>query len=349
MFCVECGKKPDKLYNDLCKECFLEKEVDADIKSPIAIKICSGCGSVKKGNKWIERPDIYSIMLERIDDAIEISPGVDRYSFQVDFEEEDANNIKADVEVSLLAEDLKTKKKLKTKIIFQKEQCDICSRIHGSYYEAILQVRPTNSEMTEEQKNIVREKVRKKIEVKHNEERSVFLTFEEEIHGGLDFYLSDKGVTKNLAKEISNRFGGKITTSGELAGREDGRDVYRMTYSVRLPPYEKGDFVELDKKIYKVRKVRGGEGKTTLENLQSGKRLNKDNMGMEQSKVVGDEDLIEEAVIVSENEKEIKILDPEDYKTITLVKPEGFSSSGEKVKVIRVRGKLHIVTDRDDR
>ena len=345
MFCVECGKEPEKLYDGLCEECFLKKEVNADIEDKIEIKVCSSCGSVKKGNKWIEKPDVYAIMLERIDDAISISPVVDRYSFQAEFKEEDPRNIKAAVEVKLLAEGLKVEKELDTRIIFQKEQCKICSKIHGSYYEAILQVRPSNGEMTEDQKKIVREKVRNRIEVKRGEERSIFLTFQQERHGGLDFYLSDKGVTKNLAKEVSDIFGGKITTSAELAGREDGNDIYRMTYSVRLPPYEKGDFIELSDDIFKVKKIRSGEGSILLKKISSGKDISKDNKALEDAEVLGGDELIEQAVVVSETEKEIKVLDPETYKTITLVKPEGFRSKEDEVEVIKAKGRLYLISE----
>lgn len=347
MFCVECGKEPDRLYEGLCRDCFIDKKMEVEIESPIEIEVCGHCGSVKRENKWIEKPDLEAIMLQRIDDAISTNHLVDRYSFNADFSQEDPLNINVDVGIKLTSEDITTSLEETTKIILKKSQCEICSKIQGDYYEAILQIRPSGQDMTEEQKEEIRDIIKKRVEVKRGEERNIFVTFEEEIHGGLDFYLSDTGVSKNLAHEISRKFGGRVTTSSKLTGREDGQNIYRMTYSVRLPPYKRGDFVEEEGQVMRIRKLGGKNGSTIMKDVRTGKIISRDKNDLEDVKVLGGGELIKEAVVVSESDEEIKVLDPESYETVTLVKPEGFEGDVEEVTVLKTQDHLYILQEED--
>jgi len=345
MFCVECGDEPDKLYDGLCPDCYIESKLNVSVDGPITIDICPVCSSVRKKNSWIERPDLKAIMLEKIDDALSIPFDVEKYGFNVEFEEEDPYNIKANIKIELQTDDLSTEKYIHTRIILKKVQCEICSKIHGNYYEAILQVRPTDKEMTDEQKELVMKKVKKRIEVKEGEKRNIFLTSHEEIHGGIDFYLSDTGVTKNLAQEISKAVGGSVKSSAKLAGREDGQDIYRMTYSVRIPPYEIGDFIEVEEKIYRVKKLKGGTGKVILKDIGSGKKVRMDDKQLENPEILGGSEIIMKSVIVSKTDKEMKLLDPESYETVTVLKPDGFDTDEDEVDVIKVKGHLYILED----
>lgn len=345
MFCVECGDEPERLFDGLCAECYKKTKMKVDIDENLELEICAVCGSVRKKNSWIENPDIDAMMLKKIDDAISVPYEVDKYSFNVEFEEEDPTNIKAFIDVQLKSEDISMEREVYTKIILKKTQCKICSKVHGDYYEAILQVRPTAKEMTEEQKDLVIDKVKKRIEVKEGGKRSIFLTSYEEIHGGMDFYLSDTGVTKNLAHEISKIVGGSVKSSAKLAGREDGQNIYRMTYSVRIPPYELDDFIEVGEKIYRIKKLKSAGGKVVLKEIKTGKIVKMDHRELEDAEVLGGSELIKESVIVSESQEEMKLLDPESYDTVTVLKPEGFVSESEDVSVIVVKGRLYLLEE----
>ncbi|MBS3816896.1 MAG: hypothetical protein KGY76_04975, partial [Candidatus Thermoplasmatota archaeon] len=136
MICVECGAEVEELTDGMCRECYIQKKADVDIEDPIEIEICSRCGSVRKGEKWIERPDLQLLMLDRIEDSLSFSSVVDNFSFQVEFDEGDPKNIYAELEVELLGEDTKVEKELSTNIILKKSQCTSCSRREGNYYEA---------------------------------------------------------------------------------------------------------------------------------------------------------------------------------------------------------------------
>ncbi|MFO7990814.1 MAG: NMD3-related protein [Thermoplasmata archaeon] len=344
MFCVECGKEPDELYDGMCAECYKIDKLHADITDKIDIDVCGTCGAVKKGNRWIEHADIYTIILDRIDSSIETSPDVEKYSFKTDFREQDPLHIEATVQVELFAKGLSRKVDLNTLVLLRKDQCKTCSRIHGNYYEAILQVRPSTDKMTTEQKEQVKKKVSDEIEVKRSDERNIFVTSEEEKHGGLDFYISDNGVTKRLAKKLSNLFGGHVTTSAKLAGREDGKNIYKVTYSVRLPPYETGDFLVKDDKLYRVQEVRTSGGYVVLVDMDTRKKVSVKERDMDEFNLLEGDELVKKAVVVSQTEDEIKILDPDNYQTVTLIKPDDIEASKDEVDIVKVKGKIHIVT-----
>ncbi len=347
MFCVECGKEPEDLFEGLCEDCFL-KDVDVELPASVSIEVCTSCGAVREGHRWIERPDMNSIMLQRIQDSLQPTWKVDSYSFHASFTEEDPRNIRAELEVELGSRGLKKTVFKETKVIIKNGQCTTCSRIHGHYYEAIIQVRPSKKTMTEEQKRIVKEKIYREVKVKRGDERSIFITSEEERHGGLDFYMSDNGVSKKLSKEIAETFGGKITVSSKLAGRDDGQNIYKVTYSVRIPPYERGNFVEYHEKIYRIKEIRTSSGHLTLQELRTGDRVTLDKRDVGEIEVLGSQELIRDSIVVSETAEEIKVLDPDDYTTLTLLKPEGFSFEGDSVKIFKFMDRVILLPKEED-
>jgi len=345
MICVECGAEVDELFEGMCTDCYVDKKVTVDIDDPIQIEFCSKCSSIKKGDKWLERPDLETIMLDRIEDSLTISSQVDKFSFQVELNEGDPKNIQADLIVGLTTKGKKKEKYLSTNIVLKKGQCKNCSKREGDYYEAILQVRPTKQEMTKEQKFEVTNMVHERVEVERGDEKKVFITLEKEIHGGLDFYLSDKRVARNLSYDVADMFGGDVKTSSELAGREDGQNVYRMTYSVRLPPYEEGDFIELKGKIYRIRKTKRGSGPIIVYDLKENRSTTISKKEIGEAEIFGGGELVEKAIVVSEEVKEIQVMDPETYETKTLLKPEGFSENKDEVEVVRIKRRLYLLPE----
>ncbi|MFP4143328.1 MAG: 60S ribosomal export protein NMD3 [Candidatus Natronoplasma sp.] len=348
MFCVECGDEVSELHDGMCLDCYIDKKVSVDIEDPIEIEICSKCGSVRKGDAWLERPDFETVILDRIEEALSISSIVENFSFQVEIDESDPTNIEAEVTVQLIVEGVEKEKHVSTNIVLKKTQCRNCSKKEGDYYEAILQVRPTKDEMSEEQKIDVANMVHRRVEVDRGEEKKVFITLEKEVHGGLDFYLSDRRVTRNLSYDIADMLGGDVKESSELAGREDGQDVYRMTYSVRIPPYEEGDFIKFEDKTYYIKKTRGGSGPVRVHDLEENRSTTLAKKDIADATVYGGDEMVKEAVVVSEDEEEIQVMDPETYETKTLLKPEGFGEGEKEVRVVKIERRLYLVPDEYD-
>src|SRR5207302_463181 len=79
--------------------------------------------------------------------------------------------------------------------------------------------------------------------VDRSEGAATFVSRIEEVHGGLDFYVSTNALAKGLARDIAGSFGGIVSASPKLFGQKQGKEVYRVTALVRLAAFQKGDVV----------------------------------------------------------------------------------------------------------
>ncbi|MFW6142223.1 MAG: hypothetical protein ACOC53_06660, partial [Candidatus Saliniplasma sp.] len=95
--------------------------------------------------------------------------------------------------------------------------------------------------------------------------------------------------------------------------------------------------------IYRVNKLKAGSGKVVLRRIIDGKKVRMDDKDLKNAEVLGGSELIKKSVVVSKSENEMKLLDPESYDTVTVLKPEGFETDEKEVEVIKVRGHLYIL------
>ena len=57
-----------------------------------------------------------------------------------------------------------------------------------------------------------------------------------------------------------------------MYGRKDGRNIYRVSFSVRLPGFEEGTLLEIEDKVVSVEKVIKGKG-IECEDMTTGERV----------------------------------------------------------------------------
>ncbi|MCD6387722.1 MAG: hypothetical protein J7L30_05325, partial [Methanophagales archaeon] len=67
-----------------------------------------------------------------------------------------------------------------------------------------------------------------------------FITKEKKVRGGIDFYVSSSAYARRISREIVRRLGGSFSESPKLYGIKNGKRIYRVSFSVRLPPEEGG-------------------------------------------------------------------------------------------------------------
>lgn len=94
----------------------------------------------------------------------------------------------------------------------------------SNYFEAVLQIRNTNQEVT----NCVFNAIKKN--------KDVFIMKEVEYKDGFDLYLSSQKFTHQLGKILKKSFNGKIVESRRLHGRDrhKGKLIYRRTVLFRV-------------------------------------------------------------------------------------------------------------------
>jgi nonsense-mediated mRNA decay protein 3 len=213
-----------------------------------------------------------------------------------------------------------------------------------NYFEAILQIRADKRKLTKKElttlMNIVETLVNN---IAKKGDRDAFITDTGKIHGGLDFYLSKNEVAHIISKNLHERFGGELKTSPKLVGRKDGRDMYRMTYLVRLPVYRKGDFVSISSSFYIVSSI--SRSRINLINLSTWKTVTYSNKSLEDVTVHGGEELITDVVLVSQSKCEVQVMDQKTYNTVEISKPISVSFDSKTVKIVKLDDKLFLIPD----
>ncbi len=316
MFCVECGKETDKLYNGLCKECYFKKEIFFTPPEKIDVFVCRNCGALKLNKKWEKEMPIENFLKKYVRKGVE--------NIQINFMPEKGEAL---FKASLNGVPIEERKKIEIRL--KNSICDICSKIKGGYFEAIVQVRG-EKHLTRKEIGMVDDIVYKKLEGKE-----IFVTKREEKHGGIDYYMVDKHFAADIAKILKEVFQAEMNVSSSLVGKKDGKEVYRLTYGIRMPAYSKGSYVEIEGRVYKIKDIRK---KIHLYDLITGENIYIYRKAMNKAKIVNVEE--KEAVVLSAKEKEVEIMDPETFKTISILTP--FRIKKGTVKVIKWKGRTYV-------
>lgn len=331
MLCVECGKREAK-YDNLCEVCFLKKVKFTYLPSYISITQCPHCGAIKFKGEW-KRMSREDMLRELILRNVKFLHHYDSFTLEIE-EEESRREATLHVIFNIRYKDLEVKEEHFSNVKINYESCTRCNRYFGNYFEAILQLRG----MREGEEEIVKEFAYSRIEHYSQKNENLFLTKEERRKEGIDLYLSDKREAKKIAKEICEKYGATLKESPQIVGRKDGQDVYRVTYSVRLPEYREGDVVNVDEIPYLVEHV--SRNMISLLSLKDGKRKRMDVRRHRVGRVVKKEDL-EEAIVVYSEGMNIQLMD-KDYRIIETKTPF-FHRNGDKVRIVRIGGEVFIL------
>jgi nonsense-mediated mRNA decay protein 3 len=240
MLCLECGKREAK-YEGLCEVCFLKKVKFTKLPPHMEIVRCPHCGAVKFKGEW-KRLDEDEIIKELIERNFEVLHDYDSINFEFETSQYEGD-LNLHVVFHINYKDLKVDEEHYSIDHIKYESCPRCNRFFGNYLEAILQIRGLREGELQGVINYAHER----LEHYAQKNEDLFITKEEEKHGGWDIYISDKKEAKKVAEELCRRYGATLKESPHIVGRKDGKDVYRMTYSVRLPDYRVGDVVEIEK------------------------------------------------------------------------------------------------------
>lgn len=218
----------------------------------------------------------------------------------------------------------------KIEIRLKNSLCDTCSKIRGGYFEAVIQVRG--------EKHLKEREIEKADDIiykKSGEKRTSFVTKREEKHGGVDYYIGDKHSAADIAKLLRELFHAEMTVSPSLVGMKEGKEVCRVIYSIRIPAYSKGSYVEIDGSVYKIEDI---AKKVRLLDLTTGRERHVYKKDMKKVMLVDAEE--REAVVLSAKGKELHIMDPETFETIIILAPWEITEG--VVKTIKWKEKIYV-------
>jgi nonsense-mediated mRNA decay protein 3 len=328
MLCVECGAETEP--GPLCRDCELNKRRRPSVPEFVDIVVCGGCGAVLSGGTWkdVEMEDAVAGVI-----SASLAKKVDLVGVKVALEEEDGNVYFAKVVVRSRAAGSIQRDELFCRLRTQSGTCETCGRLSGNYFESIVQVRAEGRLPSAEELEDCHTFIEKRVGSARATDRTVFMSKAEEVKGGLDVYLSSNQLGGAIARELAERTGARYDSSKELFGQKDGREIYRMTFLVRLPPYWPGAYVVVGERVARVRGL--AAKRTMLTWLDTWEEEGIPTRELVNVRVLGGDELVKEAVVLAETETEVQLLDPETNKVVDVVKPRGWGQRGETARFIK--------------
>lgn len=354
---MECGKEvegEEELKGSLCLDCFMERNSLLTLPDFIDLVRCPDCGSTYGRGGWgaprdpgieydpdeMDKEDATTAA----EGALQVIDGglVRSVDIQVRSETPSTFRIEVEAEVGLMGQVVPAQASSRVRI--KGEMCQPCSRKAGMYFEAVIQFRGTKDRpATASELDRARTFVKDETNRLGAQSRGVAVVKIEEIHGGLDFYLTSHSAASQVSKSLCGMYSATSSSSTTMAGRRDGRDVVRVTHLVRMSDLRRGDYVMLRDQMLRVLSASSKEIAVEV-TAGTGKRRHLGRAERQQLTFVGDADSAMEAVLVSSIDTEAQVLDPVTFTTIDVKLPEGYEvGERETVLVVRTEDGLYIV------
>lgn len=332
MFCVECGKDGPIFKDGVCIDCYLKTHKFTKGPKKIGIPLCTHCESYKYKNTWIS--ELFGDVIRRlIKNTFKISRELNKVDINTECKET-KEGMSCKVYISGVIDDVKITEDHDLEVYFKRTVCDVCSKRFGGYHESIVQIRTDNRELSKEELEDIERIVKNLVEdIRAKGSRGLFITDIGEEHGGLDFFISEKGPGLIIAKKIQEIYGGIIKQSSKNIGMKDGKQLYRVTFLIRIPFLKKGDFIEHNNSLYHIVSVH--KNKVKMFNLADWEESSVEFKTIQKSNLLGGEEILKDMILVSQTEEEVQIMDPKTYKIQTIKKPKPMSFKTEKIKILK--------------
>ncbi|MGA2933540.1 MAG: 60S ribosomal export protein NMD3 [Methanomicrobiales archaeon] len=252
-FCPLCGQPS---AGDLCGRCRVGKTRWMEASPRVECITCPTCGSRKTGAIWQDSPvSREELTRELAIRAVRLIPEGRDAEFQVTSRERSPNRTIAKVQVKANVFGVPVADEAEVEVVWRGETCDRCSRISGGYFEGVVQVRAAGRALSPREQEVA---TRIACEVEERlKEGGARLSFISRMTGeeGLDIVVGQSRMGERIAQEITAALGGRYTVHPKLTGEKDGKRLYRITYSIRLPRLQKGDVVEVEGDYLEVRET----------------------------------------------------------------------------------------------
>ena len=340
MFCVECGKETPIYKKGVCIKCYVNSTTFTHGPEILNLIQCSKCGVYKYKNNWVKQ-STHDIILRIIKDTYKIAPELQNIDFILNCEPI-ASQFTCNLTITATLQNHPIEEIHQIQIRVSHIVCDVCSKQYGGYYEAILQIRADNRKLTKKEDQHITEIIENTIQTEHTKgNRKLFITDISEEHGGLDFFLSERGSAYMLAKKIQNTYGGELKQSTSTVGMKEGRELTRSTILIRLPSYQKNDFIKINDTYFLIIRVTGQ--KMHLKNLSNWQETTFETKDLKKYQIYPQKDYLQELIVVSQTPTEIQLMHPETYKNFDLKKPKKVPINSSTIKAARLDDTLFLV------
>jgi len=251
-FCPKCGAPSEN--GDLCGKCRLKDTVWVEIADRVECIICPTCSSVRTANIWSDvAVDKDELGQSLVTSVVKFHKDVLDSQIEISIVDTSSNRSLARVHVTGSLYGVLLEQTNEVKIVWARVQCDRCCRIAGSYYEGVIQVRAEGRRPTPFEVRRAGE-IAYQIEdqVQEAGDRLSFVSDTDETKDGLDIIFSSQAIGAAIANDICGALGGSFTTHPKLIGEKGGVRLYRVTYSLRLPRFSRGDIIKHGNEYFKI-------------------------------------------------------------------------------------------------
>ncbi len=340
-FCPKCGKPYEGL--GVCAACYLAQRKLFKAPSLIEIKLCPRCNAVYRMGKW-RQASLSKAIEEAVKEELKIDSEARNPEIEIYPERIDSYNWKADVRVSADLKAGKASEQISVSVRVKRDACERCSKIAAGYYSAIIQIRGDRRIPTKEELAFARKIAFDTIKrLQQSGDELAFISDEKEVEEGLDLYTGTLQTGKQISKAIAEQMGGRLSRSPKLVGRKDGREIYRITYSIRLPEFLKGDIVAIDGDVIEVKKL---DKQLTGIDLRTGARYSRQRDELKNIAKIGSIADKKKAVLIVAGEAEIQILDPDTFSPVYLPRPKFLkANSGSEIFVVKTAMGIFVLPD----
>ncbi|HJK02232.1 MAG TPA: 60S ribosomal export protein NMD3 [Methanocorpusculum sp.] len=331
-FCPKCGKS--RKNGNLCGNCRIKNFTWVTIQPCIQCILCPTCGSIKTSGIWsdcpIEREELANNL---VDAAIFIHKDIINIQKDIHIGDISINRSIATVMISGTFDGILLETTQQVKIIWVHEQCDRCCRISGNYYEGIIQIRGTGRKPTPfELKRAVDIAYQIEKQLQTAGDRLSFVADIDELKDGIDIIFSSQVLGSAISHDICRALDGTVTTHPKLVGEKAGVKLYRVTYSIRLPRFIRGDIIRHDGNYFRI--LHQSKDRLFVQDLTTGQSRNI--RGENRDVCIANICTAESAIIIYHDAGAFGILDPETQEVCEIPDYEWIKADiGNNLLIVR--------------
>ena len=344
-FCIECGKKTDKLINGLCIECYLKANKPlAKIDSTYSIRICPQCYSYRSRGRWVKTGSLIEAISNYMEENIrhELSKkGVKVEDFKLEkIQRMRKGRIRCLIRVvARIHPKLNPVEDRREIIVVPKwTLCENCLKAKSGYYEAIIQIRAENRRISEEERMLIENKIEEI--VSKGIVRPEAITEIEELNEGINLKLTSYREALKISKLLSKEFLASIKETYSTIGFRGGRERRKITILVKLPSFKVGDIVKYKGGTYKIMNIY--HEKIYAYNLEDHKMIVLSQSERNRIKPVSYTRRYGMIISAKENLVQVMLMDNYQIIELDLRRRPDWLKEGMNVEVFKVKDKLYI-------
>ncbi|MBI3032728.1 hypothetical protein HYY69_04595 [Candidatus Woesearchaeota archaeon] len=336
MKCIICGKKAE--HEVLCEKCHVDKYTAIVSFTKFDLKICGTCNAYMYGKSWHPPLKLEQAVRKAFYDSTKFHKKPQEYEAVITLPKHEVKignkvvgkvivTIKTSISNSIKEETMHYPLKIRY------TRCDNCSKNMSGYFQGVLQLRNDKSKQFAAAADFIRKKTAEK--------KGVEITKEDPVKNGIDFYITSKAYLNTLGKIVSNQFGAELKVAAELftQDKQTSKEVYRTNLLIRLPQFNIGDVISLNRKLILIKTIRDKSVEGI--DLKTNKYVKEHYLGKEYEIVAASDDFLE--ADITRKKPFLEILDPKTYQPVKVENEQVLEPQQDKVSVVCINDRWYLV------